>query len=159
MTLVDAEDADFAWMLGEGAGPRPGVRLPPGGVDQPGVLRYLRRTAQALRTGHGVGSWLVVAAGEIVGLCGYKHCPTPAGAVEIGYGVVRARRGQGVATQAVAVLLDRAAQDRAIRQLTAETAAENVASQRVLERNGFARTGTRDDPEDGPLIQWWYAVR
>ena len=158
MTLVDAEDADFAWMLGEATGPRNGLRLPPGGVDQPAVLNYLRRTAASLRTGHGVGSWLVAVADEIVGLCGYKHCPTPVGAVEIGYGIIAARRGQGLATQAVAALLKQAAEDGAIRRLTAETAVDNIASQRVLEKNGFARAGTRDDPDDGALILWGRVV-
>jgi RimJ/RimL family protein N-acetyltransferase len=31
---------------------------------------------------------------------------------------------------------------------------QNIASQRVLERNGFARIGERSDLEDGELILW-----
>lgn len=38
--------------------------------------------------------------------------------------------------------------------LSAETGVGNIASQRVLERNGFIRTGERIDAEEGPLICW-----
>ncbi len=149
--LVDAADADFARMIGGGG---PGFRLPPDGVDHPAVLRYLRRTAAELRSGFGIGSWLIVEADTIVGLCGYKRCPTPDGEVEIGYGVAAAWRGRGIATRAVAALLDRAAESGAIRRMTAETAVDNIASRRVLERNGFTPIGARHDAEDGPLVQW-----
>ncbi len=34
------------------------------------------------------------------------------------------------------------------------TAVDNVASQCVLDRNGFERVGTRVDPHDGELLVW-----
>lgn len=40
------------------------------------------------------------------------------------------------------------------RNLTAETGIDNRASQMVLERDGFTRTGERTDPEDGDLYLW-----
>lgn len=42
--------------------------------------------------------------------------------------------------------------------ITAETALDNAASQRVLERNGFERVGERFDAEDGQLICWHCVV-
>lgn len=96
----------------------------------------------------------LVEAGEVAGLCGYKQSPSADGTVEIGYGVVTARRGQGLATRAVAAMVAQAAADRRISRLSAETAADNLASQRVLEKNGFLRAGTRTDPEEGRLILW-----
>ena len=36
----------------------------------------------------------------------------------------------------------------------AETAADNRASQVVLERNGFRQVGVRQDAGDGPLVCW-----
>jgi len=155
VTLIEATDAHFVWMLG-GEGAFDGLRLPAGGVDHPAVLKYLRRLAGELCASHGPGSWLVVADGAVAGLCGYKHAPTAAGAVEIGYGIAASRRGQGLATQAVAAIL--AIADPRIRHLTAETAAGNIASQRVLEKNGFVRVGTRVDPEDGALMLWQSGV-
>jgi RimJ/RimL family protein N-acetyltransferase len=38
--------------------------------------------------------------------------------------------------------------------VSAETRVDNIASQRVLERNGFVQIGERVDAEDGPLICW-----
>jgi len=153
MRLTPATDAHFAWMLA-GEGTFEGLRLPEGGVDRPGVLEYLRRVAEDLRTYHGSGSWLVVVDGTVASLCGYKHRPTDDGTVVIGYGIFAARRGQGLATRAVAEIRRLAAGDARIRRLTAETAIDNIASQRVLAANGFVQTGRRLDPEDGFLILW-----
>lgn len=38
--------------------------------------------------------------------------------------------------------------------LTVETAISNLASRRMLERNGFIRAQTRHDEEDDDLILW-----
>jgi len=152
LRLIAATDAHFVWML-SGEGTYDGLRLPAGGVDHPAVLKYLRRLAGEF------GSWLVVVDGEAAGLCGHKHAPTAAGTIEIGYGIATAWRGRGLATGAVGAMLGIAAEDMRIRHLTAETAAGNIASQRVLEKNGFVRTGTRVDPEDGALILWRRSVR
>jgi RimJ/RimL family protein N-acetyltransferase len=158
MKLIEADDDHFTWMLA-GEGLCAGLSLPDGGVDHPAVLRYLRRTAADLRDRPGGGSWLVIDDGEVAGLCGYKGRPTPEGEVEIGYGVVASRRGRGLAAAAVASMLERAARDPGIVRLTAETAVDNIASQRVLEKNGFGSTGRRTDPEDGVLLLWQRAVR
>jgi len=97
---------------------------------------------------------MIVIDNEVVGLCGEKHAPDSDGMVEIGFGVASRRRGRGYATRAIAELIDIAARDMLVHRLMAETAVANIASQRVLERNAFVRTGTRSDPEDGELIVW-----
>ncbi|MDB5360890.1 MAG: GCN5-related N-acetyltransferase [Rhodospirillales bacterium] len=94
----------------------------------------------------------LLEAGEVAGLRGYKQCPSADGTVEIGHDVVTARRGQRPATRAVAAMVAQAGADRRISRLGAETTADNLASRRVLEKNGFLRVGTRTDPEEGPLI-------
>ena len=38
--------------------------------------------------------------------------------------------------------------------MTAETAVDNLASQRVLEKNGFVRTGVGSNDDDGDLVLW-----
>jgi RimJ/RimL family protein N-acetyltransferase len=158
MRLVAASDDHFRWML-EGDGLCDGLRLPPGGVDHPAILKYLRRVAADLRNRSGGGSWLVVERDEVAGLCSHKHAPTPGGDVEIGYGIVEACRSQNIATTAVAGMLELAARDEEIVRFIAETASDNLPSQRVLEKNGFVRTGTRVDPEDGGLILWDRLIR
>ena len=156
-TLVEAVDAHYAWMLGEIPAPFSNLRLPPDGVDSPGVLRLLRGMTKRLEDAGCRGSWLIVAGSEVVGLCGYKQPPSQDGKVEIGYGIAMGRRDRGHASRAVAAMLDHARRDPAISAVVAATAVANVVSQRVLERNGFAQTGTSYDPDDGELI-WWQSI-
>jgi RimJ/RimL family protein N-acetyltransferase len=153
LTLVPAGEADFLWMLGEGPSDKD-LRAPPGGVDDPVVIGIVRRMAAAMPPDFGAGCWLMVVGDEVVGLLSYKRAPDTLGRVEIGYGVAESRRGLGYASAAVAALIELAVDDPRLSALIAETAVDNIASQRVLERGGFERTGERDDPEDGPLILW-----
>ena len=148
--LVEAMDAHFAWMLDEGP-PPDRLSLPPGGIDEAWVLRWLRRNLA--RFGQ-PGNWLVVADGEVVGLCSHKTGPNADGAVEIGYGVAATRRRLGHATRAVELAIRAARSDPRIRRLVAETAVGNRPSQRVLEANGFAKTGTSVDADEGDMIVW-----
>jgi GNAT superfamily N-acetyltransferase len=74
----------------------------------------------------------------VVGDIGF-HGPAAAdGAVEIGYTVIPAWRGRGVASRACGLIVERAWQDGA-EIVIAETENGNVASQIVLLRNGFQR--------------------
>lgn len=136
-----------------------GFVIPPGGVDEPFVLGHVRGLAATLHAqGYTGGQWMVVAHGEVVGLCGFKNVPSAAGEVEIGYGMAASRRRRGHATAAVAAMIDAARHDPAVRAVLAQTAVDNIASQRVLAKNGFARVGTSHDPEDGELIVWRLAL-
>jgi len=96
---------------------------------------------------------MMVEDGEVVGLCSLVRLPSD-GAIQIGYGVAQTRQGTGMATRAIGRLVEWARQDDRVRSVEAETNVTNIASQRVLEANGFARTGERIDDEDGDLICW-----
>ena len=155
LSLIEASDEHFVWMLeGSEACPLHGLTQPPGGVAEPPVLELLRRIASDLTEHHGFGHWLVVVDDEVVGSCGYMRRPTSDGAVEIGYGIAPARRGLGLATLAVAALVERIAKDPIVRRIIAETSADNIASQRVLEHNQFVLDGNRHDPDDGDMLTW-----
>lgn len=138
--LESASEDDFRWLLGEVAATRP-LKVAPD-LAPPEVLAIVRQLP---------ANWLIVAEREIVGIIGLKS--EAGGEVEIGYGVAGSREGRGFASGAVAALLP-VLLAREVRVVTAETSVENIASQRVLERSGFARTGTRVDEEDGPLYCW-----
>jgi RimJ/RimL family protein N-acetyltransferase len=152
VVLIEADDADFRWMLGEHCC-RNGLRLPEGGVDDPAVLGIVRAITMRLHDAGSRSSWLVVRDGEVVGLCSYRRAPANR-RVEIGYGIAPSQRGHGYATSAVAAMVEAAMLDPSVDTLTAETAVQNFASQGVLERNGFARVGTRIDAEDDEVIGW-----
>jgi RimJ/RimL family protein N-acetyltransferase len=153
IVLLAATDEDFEWFLG-GSTTRKDLRLPDGGVDHPETLRVIRNVTRQMKVKHGRGTWLIVSDQEIVGLCGYKNAPDPDGEAEIGFGIAPSRRRRGYATAAVSALVERARADPSIRSLTAETAVTNLASQRVLERNGFRISGARRDPADGEMLFW-----
>jgi len=80
--------------------------------------------------------------GHAVGGIGFKGRPE-GGSVEIGYGLVPSARGLGYATEAVMALLD-VAGEQGVSRVVADTALDNVASQRTLVRAGFRFAG-RDD--------------
>jgi RimJ/RimL family protein N-acetyltransferase len=83
--------------------------------------------------------WLVVrrADGQIVGDLGTHGPPDSDGCVEIGYSFAPPSRGQGIGTAAVGALVRRMAAVPEIRRITAVTGAQNTASRRLLERQGF----------------------
>ena len=151
MHLVEATDLDFLHLI-EGRAPR-GLRLPPDGVEQIEVLTMLRGLSNTVRPTFDPASWMMVEAGEVVGLCSIVKKPNSDG-IDIGYGVSIGRRRMGFATKAVEALLEWARNDGRVRHIRAETSIHNTPSQRVLECNGFERVGQRVDEEDGELICW-----
>jgi RimJ/RimL family protein N-acetyltransferase len=61
---------------------------------------------------------------------------------EIGYSVVRAYRKRGIATEAVAALIDEGFQRAHLKRIRAYCLPENRASRAVLKRSGFESDGT-----------------
>jgi RimJ/RimL family protein N-acetyltransferase len=80
----------------------------------------------------------IVVDGVVVGDIGFHGPPGPEKTVEIGYSVVPACRGRGVARRACKEILQQAWQDGA-ETVIAATDHDNVASQAVLLGNGFRR--------------------
>ncbi|MBO0852269.1 MAG: GNAT family N-acetyltransferase [Nocardia sp.] len=101
-------------------------------------------------------SYVIVdrAGREAIGQMGTKGCLDPDGGAEIGYGVNKSLWGAGYATEAVRALCTELLADPEITRITAETVADNVASQRVLEKIGFTRAGSGWTDDDGDLILW-----
>jgi ribosomal-protein-alanine N-acetyltransferase len=132
------------------------------GSEWPGdLLGMFPVFASALSGNEAVlGQYIVVDVDRslAVGAVGILGEVTPTRSVEIGYGMNRSERGRGYAAAAVTLLvsglLDRRLLPTRIAEITAKTAAHNVASARVLEKNRFVRTGTDHDDEDGDLVTW-----
>jgi RimJ/RimL family protein N-acetyltransferase len=93
------------------------------------------------------------ASDLIVGSACFRHAPRE-GAVEIGYGVASAFEGRGIATKGAALMVEEAFARPEVTAVTAETSTANRGSERVLEKNGFLKIGSRVDPEDGPVTRW-----
>ena len=84
----------------------------------------------------------IVVDSWVVGDIGFHGPPgdQPPCRVEIGYCVVPAWRGQGVASRACALIVEQA-WTLGAEVIVADTESDNVASQRVLLRNGFRSAG------------------
>jgi RimJ/RimL family protein N-acetyltransferase len=102
------------------------------------------------------GSFAVVDAANhvAVGQLGAIGRLGDEGTQEIGYGINPEACGQGFATEAVGALAAHLLTWPPVNALTAETAVSNRASERVLEKVGFARTGTSWNQDDGDLVTW-----
>jgi RimJ/RimL family protein N-acetyltransferase len=82
---------------------------------------------------------------EVIGGIGFFGPPTATGTLTIGYGVAPEAEGHGFTTEAVRALIVHARRTGRVRRIVADTAPDNVASQRVLEKAGFRCTGSDDD--------------
>ena len=67
----------------------------------------------------------------------FKGEPDETGTIEIGYGTYPTLQRRGYMTEMVRGLLAWAGQQPDVRRVVADTEAENVASQKVLEKSGF----------------------
>ena len=84
----------------------------------------------------------ILDEGELAGVIAVSNVVYGAfRSANIGYWVDAKRNGRGLATRAVAALAERAFGRLGLHRLEAGTLVGNVASQRVLEKNGFELIG------------------
>lgn len=98
------------------------------------------------------------AAGAVVGNLGFKGPPDPDGRVEIAYGVVPSMEGRGYATAAARAGLEFARSQSGVRAVRAHTLPERNASNAILAKLGFADLGPVEDPEDGTVWRFEFAL-
>jgi RimJ/RimL family protein N-acetyltransferase len=98
--------------------------------------------------------WMMVVDQRVVGMCSFKNPPDHIGSVEIGYGMVPSQQRRGYATKAINLLLQEGFAYQEIQEVVAYTDPLNSASQRVLEKNNFVKTGSKVDPKDGTVWTW-----
>ncbi len=91
--------------------------------------------------------WIVInkIANTIVAEIGFKGEPDENGKVEIGYGTMPDERGKGYMTETVEVIVNWCKQRADIKVVAAETVKGNLASNRVLEKNGFILYNATDN--------------
>ncbi len=83
----------------------------------------------------------------------FKGEPDETGTVEIGYGTYPALHRQGYMTEMVGGLVNWVSQQPNVQRVVADTDAENVASQKVLEKNGFRMFDRIEN-----MLWWEYIV-
>jgi RimJ/RimL family protein N-acetyltransferase len=118
------------------------------GFPLPSVRGALERIVTAEGTGYSLQpffAYVIVRRedGLAVGDAGFHGPPGDDGEVEIGYALVPAARGSGLASEAIALLVGWARAQPGVRCVTARVDPGNEPSRRVLERQGFVRDGER----------------
>ena len=122
----------------------------------PEALPILRAACAEKPEGHLWGSLFFIEreVSTLVGFGGFKGPPSPDGVVEIGYAIAPVFRGQGLATDAVTQMVQRAFGDAAVRAVEAHTLGHDNPSTRVLQKTGFRKIAEMEDPDDGTIWQW-----
>jgi [ribosomal protein S5]-alanine N-acetyltransferase len=158
LRLVDATLALLAAAARDGTelGELLGVSVADDWSGFPEALPILRDAYEMHPRGHRWGALFFVepSARVLVGFGGFKGAPSPDSVVELGYAIAPAFRGKGLATAAVAQMVQRAFDDPLVRAVDAHTLGEVNASTRVLEKSLFRKVAEVVDPNDGPLWQW-----
>jgi RimJ/RimL family protein N-acetyltransferase len=90
----------------------------------------------------GEGTFLVLRDGVVVGDVGWFGPPDEDGECEIGYGLAPSARRQGVATEAVGLLVQWV-QAQGVRSVRAEVLPDNAPSLALMARLGFTDIGQR----------------
>ena len=90
-------------------------------------------------------NWEIIlnSASCSVGGIGLAGLPDNEGTTEIGYAIDQKFEGQGIASEAVEALSKWVFEDKDMQVLRAETPINNFASQRVLMKNNFHKTGEK----------------
>jgi ribosomal-protein-alanine N-acetyltransferase len=116
-------------------------------------LVRLCRSAAA-RGGHGVAARLIDETGTAVGRITLNGIVRGAlQSCSVGYWVGPHAKGRGLASTAVHDVVRIAFEELVLHRVPAETLLHNIASQRVLERNGFVRYGLA--PQDLLIAGEW----
>ena len=87
-----------------------------------------------------------VAGRVLVGGGGFKGAPTDDGDVELGYSLLPQFYRRGLASELATALVGWAAAQPGVRRILAQTSAENLGSQGVLRKLGFAPLGPGEEP-------------
>ena len=104
----------------------------------------------------GLSAYYVLVAGDGSVLGRFNLYELRDGTASLGYRVAQHVAGQGVATAAVQDLCRLAAARHGLHTLRAATSSDNVASQKVLAKAGFAPAGPADPADIGGKSGTWY---
>jgi [ribosomal protein S5]-alanine N-acetyltransferase len=108
---------------------------------RPDEFFTLEAQTEIARNANGL-KFAIVDDGELAGTITLSNVVYEAArSANLGYWVDAKRNGRGLATRAVAALVEHAFGTLGLHRLEAGTLVDNVASQRVLEKNGFELIG------------------
>ncbi len=140
---VTSENAELLWHVLQEPDLRDYQDLPD--VNRAQFLRVVGARPKRFAPGVvGRFEWLLhhlCGDGDPLGWVSLRVADSDRSAAEIGYSVVRRYRGTGIATEAVAALVDEGFRGARLREIRAYCLAENRSSRAVLRHNGFEEEG------------------
>lgn len=141
---VTSANAGLLWEVLQEPGLRDFQDLPD--VNRSQFLRVVGARPKRFSAGVvGRFEWLVNPAagdGDPLGWVSLRIAEANRASAEIGYSVVSAHRGRGIATEAVAALIEEGFRRARLREIRAYCLPENASSRAVLRHNGFKDGGT-----------------
>jgi [ribosomal protein S5]-alanine N-acetyltransferase len=116
------------------------------------ALDHLQNAPEADR-GWSMQFFVDAATGRLLGSGGYAAPPVDR-AVEIGYEIAPAFRGQGLGTAGARALVDRAVETGEVDHVIAHTLPGPNPSAGVLQSLGFKHVADQEGPETGTVWEW-----
>ncbi|MEZ4919133.1 MAG: GNAT family N-acetyltransferase [Saprospiraceae bacterium] len=140
---MSLDDLDFYFQLQSNAELMQYIRPPE--TDRENVRGRLEEILRYQENHPGLGAYVIIdkSSGELVGNCVIRHLNMKLeNEMEVGYLVVKEHWGKGYATEATKALIDFAFTKLNAPCVQAVIHEENIASRKVLEKNGMVQTGT-----------------
>lgn len=111
------------------------------------------------KRGYGMFALVDRATQTVFGFCGLIH-PGGQEEAEVKYALLRSHWGKGLATEAVRGLVAYGKREHGLSHIIATVAPDNLASERVLTKAGFAKTDLldNDDGTQTQLFEWHSSV-
>lgn len=128
-------------------------------LDRDGVVAFVEKRMGLVRADED-GAWVVYAieltegdaAGTVVGEVLLKREDAARGIAELGYAVSARVQGRGIASEAVAAMLELGATAFGVTEVHAIVDERNAASIRLLDRFGFVLVGPYPDEVEQQLV-------
>lgn len=133
-----------------------GVEVPPDWPVFPESITCWQEHPEKLIEAGGWSAYLFVNRqdGVLVGDGGFKGRPDDSGSVEIGYSLIPAYRGKGLATEATRALADQAFEQPEVTSVCAETLTDGYASMRVVQKLGLTFDMASQSEAEGNIFRW-----
>lgn len=133
-----------------------GVEVPPEWPVFPESITCWQAHPEKLNEERGWSAYLFIHRqdGILVGDGGFKGRPDNDGGVEIGYALIPAYRGQGLASEATRVLADLAFEQPEVTSVCAETLTDGYASMRVVQKLGMTFDSVIHSQTEGDIFRW-----
>ena len=130
-------------------------------MDRKAVVAFVEKRIGLVRADED-GAWVVYAielrdedgAGTVVGEVLLKREDAARGIAELGYAVSAHVQGRGIASEAVAAMLELGRTAFGVREVHAIVDERNAASIRLLERFGFVHDGPYPDEVEQQLVRY-----